>query len=711
MAQDLSDVYEAIRVAEKEGRTDDVAALVKYLDTATAAPVQETYDPREQKSLLYGAGAGAGAGIVGPALIKSGIASVKAGRIAPPPQISVPHPSQMVSGVSAVDEAASKGLANEVSQQVRTSQRTMRTDAATDAMKALKAKGLPVNPNILAEMPTQVARPSGILLPVETAKNIETEEAARRALPKALPKDATLGQRVIAKMLPHGAKDIANFAKGVYDYKLPFVGGVGSLLGRGLAGAGAGMQGMDAYNRGVVQGDIPGAVISGIGGLGTAATLLPYAPAKVIGGGIGLSAEAINAYRDAMREGRIEHGAPESYENTTPMGDQYAAGGLVHLAEGGVPPKPNANEAGAFVGYPQINKNRKIGSGTGFLDALVGAPPSRNNILNPSDYSYQEGYEKGEPYGIAAMAAPFAGAAAKPLAREMATRAFMGESLVPKAFRGLMPEQPVSQLTAFHGTPAGPFNKFEKEFIGEGEGHQAYGHGMYFAENPKVAKEYQKNLAGRTFNEQDLIDYWQPGSIRKSYAGHDRVIAYDPKTGNVTVQGIVKNKDGEWVNDWQYPRPRIHSTWPETKEFEKAVGRPVPLAGSLYKVDIPDEHIPKMLDWDLPLSQQHPSIHAAIEKNMPDLYGHFLVPNTKSGEWLHNHLDYKLGGQKEAAEYLNSIGIPGIKYNDSMSRNPLSPAYGDKPTKNFVSFQPEEVKILERNGEPVSPLSTLDKEQ
>ena len=63
----------------------------------------------------------------------------------------------------------------------------------------------------------------------------------------------------------------------------------------------------------------------------------------------------------------------------------------------------------AYIGYPQINKNRKIGSGTGFLDAVVGAPSSRNNILNPSDYSYMEGYEKGEPYGIAGMVVPFAG--------------------------------------------------------------------------------------------------------------------------------------------------------------------------------------------------------------------------------------------------------------------------------------------------------------
>jgi hypothetical protein len=114
----------------------------------------------------------------------------------------------------------------------------------------------------------------------------------------------------------------------------------------------------------------------------------------------------------------------------------------IPFAEGGDVKKSDANEGAAFIGYPQINKNRKIGSGTGFLDALVGAPPSRENILNPSDYSYMQGYEKGEPYGIAAMALPFAGMAAKPLAKEIGTRAFMGESLTPKMMRQLMPEAP-----------------------------------------------------------------------------------------------------------------------------------------------------------------------------------------------------------------------------------------------------------------------------
>lgn len=37
-------------------------------------------------------------------------------------------------------------------------------------------------------------------------------------------------------------------------------------------------------------------------------------------------------------------------------------------------------------------------------------------------------------------------------------------------------------------------------------------------------------------------------------------------------------------------------------------------SGSLYKVDLPDEHIAKMLDWDKPLSQQAPGVTEALAK-------------------------------------------------------------------------------------------------
>jgi len=608
----LTEVYEALRVAEAEGRTDDVAKLIGYIESIQAAPdiaAEETFDPRELISSTIPAAGGAIAGAIVPKVIESGVDQVKAGRAAAarPPAASVTVQGAPSSALADIEEATTKGLSNEVTQQTRTAQRAARTEQMEKILAELKAKGIPVNPKILADMEAQYARPgSGILIPVERAREIAAQEAAAT---KAAPK-GSLGQRAISQFTnPTVSADIGNFAKGVYDYKLPFVGSVGSLIGRGLVGAGAGMQGTDAYNR-AKMGDTTGSVISGIGALGTAANLIPHPAAKAIGTGVGLSAEAINAYRDAMRKGQIQHGAPENYDNIDQMGNAYAQGGLVHLAgggkpipnpedvqgmfsyapgyyaevadnivpegksagpndaarhmlaaadltrrignvplvgkhiagpvvkglgygheienylrgklgdrpqtqedieqdlynnalgiqlgqnagsfqdivnkipgavnvkpyrkeagkayirnpqeagtpykpfgafaqgglvylaQGGQPPKPDADEGAAFIGYRPIQRQEKnrYGSGTGFLDALLGAPPSKENILDPRDLSYMKGYEKGEPYGIAATAVPFAGMAAKPLAKEIGTRAFMGETLTPKMMRQLMPE-------------------------------------------------------------------------------------------------------------------------------------------------------------------------------------------------------------------------------------------------------------------------------
>lgn len=45
-------------------------------------------------------------------------------------------------------------------------------------------------------------------------------------------------------------------------------------------------------------------------------------------------------------------------------------------------------------------------------------------------------------------------------------------------------------IRAYHGSPH-DFDRFDLSKIGTGEGAQAYGHGLYFAENPKVAESYK----------------------------------------------------------------------------------------------------------------------------------------------------------------------------------------------------------------------------
>ncbi len=312
MARDFSDIYEAIKVADTEGRSEDVAKLSKYLESESAKPQElpeiKKYDPRELASPIMPAAVGAGAGAMARPLVESGIKAVQQGRTgASGPLSRGPIVGELPEGHTPF---------NPRGRSVESSLENWRNynEAQLEAAKKVRQES-----KLHKKYP-------GF-----------TRAGAESAV-EALPKNAAIGERIAAKIMPGGLSDVANFARGIYDYKLPFIGGIGSLLGRGLVGAGAGMQATDAYNRGIVQGDIPGAVISGIGATGTAATLLPHPAAKAIGTGVGLSAEAINAYRDAMARGQIEHGAPENYENIDPMGGQYAQGGLVCLAEGGQPP-------------------------------------------------------------------------------------------------------------------------------------------------------------------------------------------------------------------------------------------------------------------------------------------------------------------------------------------------------------------------------------
>ena len=87
-------------------------------------------------------------------------------------------------------------------------------------------------------------------------------------------------------------------------------------------------------------------------------------------------------------------GAPE---------EQKATGGLVHLANGGQP------EDSPYVGYPQVNRNRQEGYGTGYLNTLATAidptgltaaiPEANASMLSetPKERSYREGKEAAQP--------------------------------------------------------------------------------------------------------------------------------------------------------------------------------------------------------------------------------------------------------------------------------------------------------------------------
>ena len=51
----------------------------------------------------------------------------------------------------------------------------------------------------------------------------------------------------------------------------------------------------------------------------------------------------------------------------------------------------------------------------------------------------------------------------------------------------------INPTVAYHGSPY-DFDAFDSGKIGTGEGAQSYGHGLYFAEHPEVAKDYSERI-------------------------------------------------------------------------------------------------------------------------------------------------------------------------------------------------------------------------
>jgi hypothetical protein len=308
-----------------------------------------------------------------------------------------------------------------------------------------------------------------------------------------------------------------------------------------------------------------------------------------------------------------------------------------------------------MIGQPAA---QLIGGGVrGFLGLDV---PSYATDLGRE--AYRTGQAMGNMPGIGAPAGAFKAAAMG----AQALPAVAGElgrmvSMVPTprqaaalqaedflAYQRKIPVQDISPLTAYHGTPhtfpaeeGAELGRFRAEKIGSGEGNQAFGYGLYFAESPNVANTYR---AGESISLNIKRAQWHLAKLA--------------------------HKD---------PGP-----YPEA-----------PQGGSVYTVDIPDAMVDKMMDWDKPLSQQPKAVQEALNKlpqDIKDYIGIGKYDDLKAGVDILNPLGGLIGDAK-ASELLRQVGIPGVRYLDQFSRG----ADG-KGTRNLVVFPGEEqaVKILSR---------------
>ena len=83
-------------------------------------------------------------------------------------------------------------------------------------------------------------------------------------------------------------------------------------------------------------------------------------------------------------------------------------------------------------------------------------------------------------------------------------------------------------LNVYHGTPHEIKGGFDLAKVGTGEGAQSYGHGIYFAESPGVAKSYAQNLADYQINPEYLAAQKRQQDFSETLAKRYKIDALIP---------------------------------------------------------------------------------------------------------------------------------------------------------------------------------------
>jgi len=277
---------------------------------------------------------------------------------------------------------------------------------------------------------------------------------------------------------------------------------------------------------------------------------------------------------------------------------------------------------------------------------------------------------------------------------------------------GVMMGTTAPGIRAYHGSPHS-FEAFDTSKIGTGEGAQAYGHGLYFAEGEGVARQYRDVLASRseTNTPEGVAKFWA-----NMQGGHEEGISH--------LEFVLRQID-------QYPNSYPAGEADKINlaiQYLKSGGDLKPAGGHMYEVNIgaDPEHF---LHWDKPLSEQHPVVQEAIGYKPRPSYEEqtaLLARLRDQGvppEQVANHPDYKAMEARldrsnilengapitsetpgsaiyrsfgddpaAAAQALRDAGIPGIRYLDQGSRG------AGQGTHNYVVFDAKTIDILRKYG-------------
>lgn len=361
-----------------------------------------------------------------------------------------------------------------------------------------------------------------------------------------------------------------------------------------------------------------------------------------------------NAMRSAMLPGR----SPEM------------ANSFRRYLEGLFDPRDPSREYGAVLpissdpNVPGSGRFDLRGGFTGEILALLGAGgrAMRGEAYDPMDITS----------GMMAVAAP--SVAARPSAGVLRSAGGGGAPTENNAM--------ASSIRAYHGSPHN-FDRFDLSKVGTGEGRQAFGPGLYFAENENVARGYRDRLA--------LL-----GSSAARGEGPQGIAARLLDAG-LSVDDAIKELNSRLrmphVQRGLAIRDPNTMAWVSMIAEAKTLLTHPSARGHMYEVNIHSKP-EKFIDWDqIGTTGFKPpdALKDLIDNRIKTLYG-----PTRNSE----NVSYTI--RADATEdvlrnpasliTLRDAGVPGIRYYDAGSRG------RGQGSRNYVVFDDNIIEMVRKYG-------------
>lgn len=238
-------------------------------------------------------------------------------------------------------------------------------------------------------------------------------------------------------------------------------------------------------------------------------------------------------------------------------------------------------------------------------------------------------------------------------------------------------------IIAYHGSPHS-FDRFDISKIGTGEGAQAYGHGLYFAEAEEVAKKYRDELSGRVKSSANRLLAKNENiddAISEAQSEIDRLMSLPNGGGDVFRRdGLVAIKKA--AIDELSARKR-----------GGGVG-----SGSMYQVRI-NANPEDFIDWDTVLSGQNPKVREILGESDLLAAADRLSLASRNPMFAGDIIKADKATPAELSQALARMGIPGIRYKDAGTRGM------ENATRNYVIFDDALINILKKYGIAIPALA------